>query len=201
MSVLINLVFEDDLSEFVLTKLLNSFGDKYTICNGYNGNGFGYIKSNLNGFNEAAKGITFLVLTDLDNYECPIELINDWFANRSIHPNLIFRIAVREVEAWLLADMEGFSNFTGVSQASFPLEPEKEADPKQTLINICRRSRKRNVKDDIVPINNNAAIGPNYNGRLLEYVFGDWDIERAKQRSESLQRAYQKLENFVPHNS
>jgi hypothetical protein len=109
---------------------------------------------------------------------------------------MIFRIAVREVEAWILADVEGYSTFTGVSRVSFPNNPESELDPKRTLINLTRRSRKRSIREDIVPINSNAQIGPNYNGRLMEFVFFHWEISRAIPRSESLRRAYEKLRLF-----
>ncbi len=195
MSVPVNLVFEDAISEFAMMKLLESFGDKYYVGTSYPGYGFGYIKRNINGFNQAAIATPFFVLTDLDNYPCPTELINEWLA-RPRQPNLIFRIAVREVEAWLLADRIGFSTFTGVSLANLPLNPELEVDPKQTLINIVRRSRRRTIKEDIIPINQNATIGPNYNERLMEYILNDWNLERAMQTSESLRRAFVYLERF-----
>ncbi len=198
MAIPINLVFEDELSEFVLSKLLYTFGDKFYTGTSYNGHGFGYIKSKINGFNQACIAIPFLVLTDLDNTACPITLIKDWFEN-PIHKNMIFRIAVREVESWLLADIEGYSRFLRISASHFPQFPELESDPKQTLINLTRRTRNRILKEDIVPINNNARIGPNYNGRLMEFVFNYWDLNRAMGRSHSLTRAYKKLENFQYH--
>lgn len=195
MPIPINLVFEDELSEFVLSKLLSCFGQKFYTGYSYNGRGFGYIKKNIHGFNQAAITTPFLILTDLDNHECPITLKNEWIKH-PINPNLIFRVAVREVEAWLLADIEGFSSYIGVSEANFPLEPEIEADPKQTLINLVRRSRKRAIREDIVPINANAQIGPNYNQRLMEFVLNHWNLNNAIQRSDSLGRAYTCLDNF-----
>jgi hypothetical protein len=195
MSITINLVFEDEISEFTMIKILDSFGDKYYCGISYPGNGFGYIKSNINGFNQAAAATPFFILTDLDNYSCPPELISDWLKHPP-KPNFIFRIAIREIEAWLLADREGYSKFTGVSLANFPRNPELEINPKQTLINITRRSRKRSVREDIVPINENAQIGPNYNEQLMNYVASNWDIERAMNNSESLKRAYRYLEKY-----
>lgn len=195
MNIPINLVFEDDISEFTMLKLLKSFGNKFNPCNSYPGHGFGYIKSNISGFNQAAIAIPFFVLTDLDNYECPIRLKNDWLKTPQ-NPNFIFRIAVREIEAWLLSDIDGLSAFMGLSKVNFPCEPELEKDPKQTLINLARRSRKRAVREDIVPINSNAKIGPNYNERLMQYVSEYWDIERAIDKSLSLRKAYNCLSNF-----
>lgn len=195
MSIYVNLVSEDDLSEYILIRLLKEFGSKYEVANSYGGRGFGYIKSNINGFNQACIITPFLVLTDLDNNQCPLALRNSWFQSPP-HPNMIFRIAVREVEAWLLADKDGFSRFVGVSKVNFPDSPEMEIDPKRTLINLTQRSRKRSIREDIVPINQNARIGANYNGRLIDFVMNHWDISKALKRSESLKRAYNRLQQF-----
>jgi len=195
MAIIINLVYEDAISEFVMAKLLKSFNGKFEIGISYNGNGYGYIRTKINGFNEASISSTFFVLTDLDNNPCPISLIEDWL-KKPRTPNFIFRVAVREVEAWLLADRLGFAEFTGVAIANIPTNPDLEIDPKQTLINISKRSKKRSIKNEIVPINSNAKIGPNYNERLMEYVSNYWDIGRAMEQSESLRRTWICLNEF-----
>jgi hypothetical protein len=194
--IFINLAYEDDLSEVVMTKLLESFGNKYCINNTYPGHGFGYLKRNIRGFNQASIVSPFFMLTDLDNYECPPSLINDWITF-PINPNFIFRIAIKEVEAWLLADRENLSEFMKVSLINFPSSPEKELDPKRTLIQLAKRSKSRRIREDIVPINENAQIGPNYNGCLMEFVIEKWNIENAKTSSRSLEKAVSKLAAFI----
>ena len=52
------------------------------------------------------------------------------------------------------------------------------------------------MREDIVPINENASIGPNYNGCLMEFVYKNWDIQNAMKRSKSLMRAMTKLSEF-----
>ncbi|OFY50973.1 MAG: hypothetical protein A2W85_05010 [Bacteroidetes bacterium GWF2_41_31] len=193
--IYLNLIFEDDLSEMVLTRLLSHFDTKYSVNVAYNGRGFGYLKNNIKGFNQASLIIPHLMLTDLDNYPCPPSLINDWVTFQ-MNPNFIFRIAVREVESWLLADIEGLSNFLLVASANFPLNPEQEPDPKKTLIRLAKKSRNRRIREDIVPVNANATIGPNYNDCLMEFVFNVWDVERAIPRSKSLEKAYYRLDKF-----
>lgn len=192
----INLVYEDDLSEAVMTKLLMYSSENFCIHNSYSGHGFGYLKSNIKGFNQASKVLPHFMLTDLDNFECPLELIHEWI-DFPLHPDFVFRIAVREVEAWLLADIEGLARFFKISEANFPHQPENENDPKQKLIQVAKRSRIRSIKEDIVPINENAAIGPNYNSRMTEFVNNVWNIESAIKRSKSLEKALTKLKNFV----
>lgn len=193
--VSINLVFEDDLSGFVLRRIIRKFGGKFQEGYSYNGNGFGYIKSKINGFNQASVVTPFLVLTDLDNGICPSKLIGAWFKG-PMHKNMLFRIAVKEVEAWLMADREGLSTFFGISRTLVPSSPESINDPKNTLISLARRSRKRVIREDIVPINETASIGPNYNGRLMQFVFGSWDLDNAMGNSRSLTKAIKKLEDF-----
>jgi len=195
MRIPINLVFEDELGEYVLSRLLDCYGGKYSTGISYNGRGFGYIKSKINGFNQACAAVPFLVLTDLDNNDCPVTLIDEWFIGQP-HRNMIFRIAIREVEAWLLADKEGLANYLGIPEVLLPINPEQDPDPKKTLISLTRRSKHRKIREDIIPINENASIGPNYNGRLMEFVFNHWSIKRAMTRSESLRRAHKKLDLF-----
>ena len=188
-------MFEDQLSEVTMLKMLSVFGDKYHIGTSYNARGFGYIRNNIKGFNEASVATSFFILTDLDKYECPSLLKREWLSKPQ-HPNLIFRVAVREVESWLLADREGFADYTGISIVNVPIIPDLETDPKRTLINLVRKSRKRSIKTDIIPLNDKAKIGPDYNGRLTEYVQDYWDINRARLSSRSLDRAINQLQLF-----
>ncbi len=196
--IFVTLIFEDNLSEAVMTKILMQFPDKYEIYQSYSGQGFGYLKTNIKGFNQASIINPHFMLTDLDRYECPMALRNDWI-DFELQDNFIFRIAVREVESWVLADRESLSRYFNVALANFPIKPDLESDPKNTLIQLARRSKKREIREDIVPINTNAKIGPNYNGCLSEYVFKFWSIENAILNSESLERTYLKLKNFTSH--
>lgn len=195
MSTPVIAVYEDELSGACARRLLGVFGDKYLISHKYHGRGNGYIRKNILAFNNASKGIPFIVLTDLDQYRCPFELINDWM-RCSINKNLIFRVAVREVESWLLANREGVAELFGVPIKMIPQNPDLIADPKKILINIAKKSKKKDVKCDIVPVGKNAAIGPAYNSRLSCFVDVKWDIKEAIVNSESLSRAYKRLSDY-----
>ena len=112
----IHIAVEDVLSEAVVRKLLSESSINYYIGSCYGKIGFGYLKNKINGFNNAAKGNPFFVLTDLDtSFNCPPELIANWITGDK-NPNLIFRVAVKEVESWLLADGKNFSSFLKVNQ-------------------------------------------------------------------------------------
>lgn len=111
MAIPICIVSEDRVSEFLMLKMLHLFEGKYYVSQSYGGSGNGYIKTTINGFNQAAVALPFFVLTDLDRYECAPSLIGNWLKG-GCAPNLIFRVAVREAEAWLLADIQGLSRYS-----------------------------------------------------------------------------------------
>lgn len=191
----LNLVYEDELSEAVMKRLLSFFSSKYLVSQSYNKRGFAAIKRDLPGYNQAARYTPFFVLTDLDQYECPLDLIGKWITF-NWHPHLIFRVAVREVESWVMADRQGFAKFAAVALKRVPDNPDILNDPKATLFEIIKRSRKRELKEDILPRYPGDRMGPNYNGSLSSFVIQSWDIKNAMQFSPSLRRAYAHLQTF-----
>ena len=192
----INLAFEDILSEAVLRKILLYSKLPYKVCNCYSRCGFGYLKKAIKGFNEGAAITPFLVLTDLDQRKCAPGLIRNWL-DAPKHSNLLFRVAVREVEAWLLADRTNFSKFLGIKRDLIPSPADNIHDPKFFLIKLTKKSRKRNLKYDIIPRKGSTAKqGPNYNQPLIKFVNTQWDIEEAVCNSPSLKSAVNAINTF-----
>ncbi|WP_273278520.1 hypothetical protein [Methanothrix soehngenii] len=199
----INLAFEDDLSLEILLRLLESPGvlssdKRFSVGIRFAGNGYGFLKRNICGFNKASKGMPYLILTDLDYRECAPILIQEWLPETK-NPNLIFRIAVREVESWVLADRLGFARFLGIAQNKLLDNPDDLPDPKAHLINLARVSRKRDLREDIVPRRGSTAKqGPAYNERLISFIQKSWNPSMARLQSPSLDRTLRALESFVP---
>ncbi|MCU0547176.1 MAG: DUF4276 family protein [Oscillatoriaceae cyanobacterium Prado104] len=194
----INLVFEDLLSEAVLKQMLVQSQRPFAVGKCFNQRGYGKIKKIISGLNYAAKGMPYLILTDLDREECPLIIISEWLTQPK-HPNLLFRIAVKEVEAWLLAHREAFAEFLGISVNLIPADVDKISDPKQLLINLAKKSKKRELRDGIVPDRNSTAkIGKDYNGQLIQFVNQNWQVAPAQTNSPSLKRAMDAIENFQP---
>jgi hypothetical protein len=195
----INLAVEDVLSEAVLREILKQSQRPFSVGTCLNRGGYGYLKRIIPGLNNAAQGMPYLVLTDLDNAECPLAIISKWLSKPK-HPNLIFRIAVKEVEAWLLAHKEAFAKFLGISVNLIPDDVDAIPDPKQLLINLARKSNKTSLRDAIVPAaNSTASIGKDYNGQLIKFVQEDWQMELAQANSRSLQKAVNAIINFQPN--
>jgi hypothetical protein len=194
----INLVFEDVLSEAVLKKMLKQSQRPFSVGHCLNQRGYGKIKKIISGLNHAAKGMPYLVLTDLDNAECPLVIISEWLTQPK-YPNLLFRIAVKEVEAWLLAHRSAFADFLGISVDLIPGDADRIPDPKQLLINLAKKSKKRKLRDAIVPPpNSTAKIGKDYNGQLIQFVNKSWQVASAQTNSPSLERAMNALRKFQP---
>lgn len=192
----IHIAVEDFLSEIVLRTMLKQSGLHFAVGACMGRTGFGYLKKNISGFNKAAKGIPFLILADLDQAECPPILIQEWLPVPK-HDNLLFRIAVREVESWLLAHRKAFAGFLGIGERLIPTRPDELEDPKRVLIELTARSRKRRLREAIIPApGSTAKIGPDYNGALISFVQNRWKAHKAAKRSPSLNRSFHKIKLF-----
>lgn len=196
--VWVNLVVEDSLSEAVVLTILRQCKMPYLPGFCFGKKGAGFIKQRLAGFNQAARRLPYIVLTDLDSAECPATLVRSWLPEER-SPYLIFRIAVREVEAWVLADTKVFADFFGVRQGLISARVEQIRDPKQELIRIVGKSKNRDLRDAIVPPQGSTRTqGPDYNGRLIAFVENSWSAVRASKNAPSLKRMMQRLEAFEP---
>ena len=194
----INLIFEDSLSGSVLCKLLENSRQDYSIGVYHNSGGYGWIRKRIDGFNKAARGTPYLILTDLDIAECPPALIRQWGMENKNH-NLLFNVAVRQVESWLLACRGQVAKFLGIREDRIPYDVDDIPDAKNLLIGLARNSRRKEVRADIVPEQGSTAkVGPNYNGRLMYFVENLWDPNIAKGLSPSLRRTMELLDVFEP---
>lgn len=180
---------EDDLSEYVLRRLLLERPVIYAIGPVFKRTGFGYLKKQTPAFNNLAKACPVLLLTDLDKRTCAPELMKDWLG-RPKHNDFLFRIAVREVEAWLLAMDAGLGAFLGVRQDSTTSAPESLLDPKAELLRIANASPRREKREALVRCGAGGQLrqGPAYNSTLADFVNQAWLPHIAEQKCQSLRR-------------
>jgi hypothetical protein len=189
----VNLACEDELSEAVLRRLLLEVERGYAVGFTYRRGGFGYLRRTVAGWNSAAQSVPLVLLTDLDQNPCASALIKDWLPGPR-HPNLLFRVAVREVESWVLADAEGLARCLGVPSRLIPRNPDNLLDPKVELIAVAARSRSSEVRTGIVPKpGSTARQGPDYNRLLVRFVQSTWNIDAACLASPSLARSVKSL--------
>ncbi|MDR0301769.1 MAG: DUF4276 family protein [Treponema sp.] len=190
-------VYEDEITHQVILKIYELSQGCISESKAIHCNGKGKIKKQINAYNNAAQYGYYFVIADLDDdYECAALLVKDWLSNTR-SDQLSFRVAVHEIESWLLADRENFAAFLSISQALIPLEPDKEKDPKNTIISLAKKSRKREIREAIVPVDSYASIGPGYNYQLKDFIQNLWNIESARKNSPSLNSAIESLEKIV----
>ena len=194
----VSLAAEGLLDEQVLRRLLAFSGRPFAPGACYGRRGRDHLEQNLPRFNRAAAYRPFIALADLDRDECPPALLHHRLPDGP-HRNLVLRIAVREAEAWLLADRQGFAEFLGVPVARLPFQPEDEADPKALVIALARRSRYRAMREEVAPApGSTSPIGKNYVGQMTRFVVSRWKIENARRHSPSLDRALKAVQRFSP---
>lgn len=196
--VIISGAIEGPIDEAVLRRLVQHVGA--TLGPVYGKNGKKQLQRQIHGYNQAARFTPWVVLVDLDHdADCAPPLKAAWLPNPA--PYLCFRVAVREVEAWLLADRERLARFISVEVSHIPRTPEAVADAKQTLVNLARRSRRRAIREDMVPRpESGRQVGPAYTSRLIEFVEdtqNGWRPDVAAAASESLSRCLRCIQRLA----
>jgi hypothetical protein len=191
----INLATEDLLSEAVAEKLVATF-TKFQILERLGKKGNGHLKKNLKCYIEIARHTPLLLLTDLDQANCAPGLVSDWLGNSNIAPsnNFLFRVAVREVESWLLADHTNCSKLFDAKK--LPPNPDHLPHPKKTLLSHANRSN-RSVRSDLVyKVGSVLTQGLGYNAKLRQFVFENWNPHFAMKNSPSLSKTCNRLCEF-----
>lgn len=180
----VSLVVEGACDEAVLTALL----DQNNIPRGpvFVTGGKSKLDGRLHAYQAAGRFAPWIVLRDLDvDSECAPALL----AQLQVRNTRLFRlhIAVRSVEAWLLADRRRFAEFLAVPESRIPLIPDVEADPKQLVVSLARRSRSGRIRADMVPLpDSSARVGRAYTARLVEFALRNWRSSSATAHSRSL---------------
>lgn len=149
-----------------------------------------------------------IMLTDLDQYDCPPSLILDWFQGEPKNPNLVFRVACDEAEGWLMADKTGFAKFLKISEELLP--DLKRCDSRNSenkelafrykpslflMKELAQKSTDKSFKEKLTP-RKGAKKGPLYNSTLLPFIENHWNIEAAMRNSYSLQKAVARIREF-----
>lgn len=140
-----------------------------------------------------------MVLVDLDLDQCAPDLVSQHLPAPS--NGMRFRVAVRAIESWLLADSERLAEYFGIRRDLIPDDPDDEQDPKQTVLFLAGRSRRQDIRRDLLPTQGSTArVGKAYNSRLTEFVQHaevPWRPAVAATRSRSLNRCLMRLRSLL----
>lgn len=141
--------------------------------------------------NMARNGLRVIVLVDLDRLACAPTLLREWLSleegSAIVLPDpLIIRVAVREIESWVMADRFNLAAYLSISIDNFPLAPDDLPDPKQHFLSVIRRKGTKAWHKEMLPQGRTASIGPAYNERLCDFIVKHWNPMQAAKHSPSL---------------
>ena len=194
----ISAAVEGDIDEAVLRRIVACAGG--TVGTVYGKKGRLYLQRKISAFNQAAQRWPWVVLADLDNDpRCAPLLVAEWLPSPAQH--MCLRIAVREIESWLLADRERMAAFLSIPISRMPVSVEELDNPKGIVVSLAARSRRSEIRHDIFPRQGSGReVGPAYTSRMIEFVDnGDlgWRPEVAAERCQSLHRCLQSLDRLL----
>ena len=135
----------------------------------------------------------WIVFRDSDG-RCPVELRTALIGHQSHESGFELRLACSMTEAWLLADAKGFADHFKISLKKIPGSPDELPHAKRELLHLCRTSRSRQVRANMVRADNTP--GPLYVSCLNEFARERWNVVRAQERSPSLRRTVARLESM-----
>jgi hypothetical protein len=162
--------------------------------------GKNHLVKKLRAYNHAASIERWVVLMDLDHdADCAPPFCTICLPNPAYYMSL--RIAVREIETWLLADRERIARFLGIAITRIPHNLEEINDPKQLVVQLAAHSRKRDIRQDMTPRPNSTRhVGPAYTSRLIEFIqdaTDGWRPVVAAELSDSLNRCLRAMQRLI----
>ena len=200
MALPLAVVAEDKLTQAVLHKLVHTYLPEYAISRSEVKNGRGNVQKSLAGYASLANVMPVIVGVDLDHDECASTLLAGWADEFDPHPNLIIRVAVTEIESWVLADRKRCADFINATSDEISRDPDSLENPKKAFLDLARANAHEELKKDLVPRNydrNYPRIGPAYNLRMTAFVASRWRPHVARPKSDSLHRAITAMEKLA----
>jgi hypothetical protein len=182
---------EGPVDDAVVRRLVQEVG--HSVGSVHIKNGKPALLEKLAGYNAAARIAPWLVLLDLNgDADCAPRFVDMHLKSPAEH--MMFSVAVKQVEAWLLADRTNLARFLRVSQAKLPTDPESLTHPKRVVVDLARYSRDRRTREEMVPRpGSGRSVGPAYVARMIEFIELVWNPDGAAGQSESLRRCIARL--------
>jgi hypothetical protein len=204
-------VGEDAVTLSVIRRVLAYCSDDCEVIQDLPARG-GQIKSKISEFNKLSETYPVVLLIDLDNDDCAPLLINKLVKDKN--KNFIFNIAVDEAEAWLMADRKGFASYFRIKMEDMPSAHQTRQGGRKALTEmnfayksnmyltheLIQKSKNSEFIQQLTP-KKGAAKGPEYNSCMLPFIQNVWNIDDARQNSDSLNRMVLRIEKLLDFDS
>jgi len=201
------IVGEDPVTYTVIKKILAYCSSDFEIIAELPARG-GEAKNKIPEFNRLSKDHPVILLIDLDNNVCAPQLIKQLIKDKN--DDFVFNIAVDEAEAWLMADRKGFAAYFKIKIEDMPFAHQTKQGGKKALteMNFSYKSSMYLTHELIKKMENSEYIrqltpkkgatkGPEYNSCMLPFIRNAWNIDDARQNSDSLNRMILRIENLI----
>lgn len=196
-SAYVNAAVEGIVDDAALRRIFDYLNIIPSAVHGRNGKQF--LISRIQGYNHSARFRKWVVLLDLDgDGECAPEMLPEWLPVPAEY--MCLRVAVREIESWLLADTQRIARYLAVRSSLVPDRPDSLADPKAEMINLARHSRRSDIRQDMVArTGSGQRVGPAYSSRMIQFIQqpDGWRPEVASANSESLRRCIEAIRRLA----
>lgn len=201
---------EDPVTIAVIERLLNYVSAHFSVIMQLPARG-GQVKSKIPQFNRLAQSNPVVMLVDVDAGCAPL-LKQKLFEGMEQSSQFLFNVSVDETEAWLMADRQNFASHFGIDVNKIPESVflkqggrigrlEMNFSYKSSLYlthTLAPLSTKKEIREQVAVTNSNGRTkGKEYNNALVPFIKNDWNIEAAKENSDSLQRMIRRLEELV----
>lgn len=196
---------EDQVTIAVIERLIKDYAHHLSVKAIRPARG-GQMKSQIEAFNKLSLIDPVILLTDLDTEDCAPIAKAKLLGNAKQNPDFLLNIAVDEAEAWLYADSVGFSSYLKVPLAIMPpstlqkmggMTARCEVDvPIKTSLHLTstliRQSENRSLVQ-MIRSRDGRCKGPQYNAGIVPFIKDNWNPERARQASYSLDKTIQRI--------
>lgn len=193
---------EDEATRAVIIRLMKDYAPHLHVVGELPARG-SQVKAKIPNFNLLASSFPVILLTDLDDEPCgPIGKSN-LLGKIVQEPNFVINIAVDEVEAWLMADRQGFACYFGIPLAQMPISTMQKMSGSKALpeISVSVKSSwlfthslmqssthaERKAQVAVSPTDKNSK-GKEYNTAVVPFIQKVWNPEVARLASDSLNR-------------
>ena len=174
----VDMVVESDVDAAAARKILASC--QLSVAREFGKHGKEWVLKNASRYSLAAEVSPYFLLVDQDDDACAPSTLKKAGSVRS--RLLVFRVATRSIESWLMADAEALADFLAVSPAHIPPDTDAITDPKAVLVGIASISRRRAIREGMVPrAESGRKVGAAYETMLIEFCAKHYDPMRAAQ--------------------
>ena len=200
------IVGEDEVTKAIIRKALKEYAPALQVAGELPARG-SEIKSKIRGFNDLSVRTPVVLLTDLDTDDCAPMTKRKLLGDMEKQDDFIVNIAVDEAEAWLMADRDNFAAFLGIDTEKMPASsPQKQGGMKACqemripmkasyylTHSLILESSKAELKAQMKS-HGRKCKGKEYNTAMLPFIDSQWNMEKAKENSDSLRRMIERLQ-------